>query len=64
MLREPETELMTFKEAAAYCGVAYPTFYTWVRKGVLPHVEVGQRPSLRVRRGDVEQLVRDVPLSA
>lgn len=59
MLREPESELMTLKQAAALCGVDYNTFHTWLRKGVVPHVEVGERPSLRVRRGDVTKLVRE-----
>jgi excisionase family DNA binding protein len=55
---------MTLKEAALYCGVNYDTFHTWLRKGVLPHVEVGPSATLRVRRGDVQRLVREVPTPA
>ena len=60
MLHESDSELLTLKQAATLCGVDYNTFHTWLRKGVLPHVEVGERPSLRVRRGDVTKLVREV----
>lgn len=63
MLREPD-ELMTLKQAATLCGVNYDTFHQWIRKGVLPHVEVGERPSLRVRRGDVTKLVREASVPA
>jgi len=61
--REPE-DLMTLKQAATLCGVNYDTFHQWVRKGVLPHVEVGERPSLRVRRDEVTKLVREGSVSA
>lgn len=57
-------DMMTLAEAAAQCDVDYDTFLRWVRAGRVPFVEVGPHRLKRVRRGDVEQLVRIVPADA
>lgn len=51
-------ELLTLEECAAMCTVDYETFRRWVAKGVVPHVQVGPSNLKRVRRRDVDALIR------
>jgi excisionase family DNA binding protein len=51
-------DLLTLQEAAAICTVDYETFRRWVAKGAIAHVKVGPSKLMRVRRRDVEQLIR------
>jgi excisionase family DNA binding protein len=53
-------DLLTLEAAAEICTVSYETFRRWVAKGVLPHVTVGPNKLKRVRRRDVDSLLRFV----
>lgn len=55
---DPE-EKLTISEAAILCGVEYHTFYGWVRKGAIPHLEIGPFKTIRVLRRDVMTLIRE-----
>lgn len=57
---EPGDDLLTLQEGAEICTVEYETFRRWVAKGVLPHVAVGPNGLKRVRRRDVDNLMRFV----
>lgn len=52
--------LLTLQEAADLCTVEYETFRRWVAKGVLPHVAIGPHGLKRVKRKDVDHLMRFV----
>jgi excisionase family DNA binding protein len=52
-------DLLTLQEAADRCTVNYETFRRWVAKGVLRYTIVGPYSTMRVRRRDVENLIRD-----
>lgn len=49
---------LSLSTAAKMCGVDYDTMLRWVAKGVLPHVQVGPFHRKRVRRSDVDALIR------
>lgn len=57
MRRDDRPLLLTIPEAAALCRVHRNTVWRWVRDGLLPSYRVGVR-SLRVRRDDVEAMLR------
>jgi excisionase family DNA binding protein len=52
-------DLLTLKEAADRCAVDYETFRRWVAKGALRYTIVGPYSTMRVRRRDVENLIRE-----
>lgn len=52
------SELLSLAEAADLCTVDYETFRRWVAKGTIRHVLVGPYATKRVRRRDVEALIR------
>jgi excisionase family DNA binding protein len=50
---------MTLTEAAALCDVDYNTLYRWVVvKDVIPYTRVGPDQTIRVKRTDVERMIR------
>jgi excisionase family DNA binding protein len=55
---EDEDEKLPLSKAAKMCGVDYDTFLRWVLKGAVPYVVVGPHNRKRVRRADVDRLIR------
>jgi excisionase family DNA binding protein len=57
---EPQvpSDLITVSDAAAICAMDSDTVYKWIQSGQLPFWEVGPKKSKRVRRRDVERLIR------
>src|SRR3989304_2608550 len=52
-----ETDYATVSEAARLLRVSVPTVWRWIDSGRLPAYRVGSR-SIRIRRADLESLVR------
>jgi predicted site-specific integrase-resolvase len=55
---DDEDEKLPLSKAAKMCGVDYDTFLRWVLKGAVPYVVVGPHNRKRVRRRDVNRLIR------
>lgn len=55
---EHDDDKISVGKAAKLCGVDYDTFLRWIRKGVLAYERVGPDDSIRVRRGDVQLLIK------
>jgi excisionase family DNA binding protein len=52
------TTSLTLTEAAAYLGVSGETVRLWIRDGHLPAKRVGLRGTYRIRRDDLDGMVR------
>ena len=50
-------ELMRTKQAAAFLGVTRTTLRSWVKRGLIPRVEVSPRIT-RFRRQDLEEFFK------
>ena len=55
----PAAELVTLSEAARLAGVHRDTVRSWVSKGGLPSVREPGRREIRVRRGDLDRVIRE-----
>jgi len=53
-----DPRLMSVREAAELCHVDYETFRRWIAKGVIEAFSVGPFSLIRVRRVDVQALVK------
>jgi excisionase family DNA binding protein len=49
----PQDRLLTYQQAAEYCGVSYETFRKWAQGRYFPVVDLGHRTK-RVRLSDIE----------
>ena len=54
---QPNPDLLTTAEAAAYLRVHPETIRTWARKGVIPAVKFGNRGGFRFTRQDLDRFV-------
>ena len=54
MQPNPNPDLLTTTEAAAYLRVHPETVRTWARQGVIPAVKFGNRGGFRFRREDLD----------
>ncbi len=54
---QPNPDLLTTTEAAAYLRVHPETIRTWVRQGVIPAVKFGNRGGFRFTRQHLDQFL-------
>ncbi len=54
---QPNPDLLTTTEAAAYLRVHPETVRTWARNGVIPAVKFGNRGGFRFTRADLDQFL-------
>lgn len=57
MATTTQDDLLTVQQAAEMLQMSTSTIWRWINQGDLPSYRVGQR-RVRVRRGDVERMIR------
>lgn len=54
----PDIPIYGLKEAAAYLGVSRQSIWRWINSGHLPAQRVGIKGAYRIRRDDLDGMVR------